>query len=72
MGLNQRPTVTAAYRIGRDLVDLDYPDKRVVLVMDNLNTYSRASLYEAFEPAAARRLAERPEISTTPRSTAAG
>ena len=34
----------------RELVDGDYPDKRVVLVMDNLNTHTPASLYEAFEP----------------------
>ena len=30
----------------RDLLDVDYPDKRVVLVMDNLNTHSPGSLYE--------------------------
>lgn len=35
----------------RDLLDVDYPDKRVVLVMDNLNTHTPGSLYEAFEPA---------------------
>ena len=48
-----------------------YPDKdRIVLVMDNLNTHHPASLYEAFEPAEARRIAERLEIHT--RSMAAG
>ena len=35
----------------KSLVDEDYPDKRVVLVMDNLNTHAPGSLYEAFEPA---------------------
>ena len=45
------------------LVDEDYPDReRIVLVMDNLNTHHPASLYEAFEPAKARRIAERLEI----------
>ena len=39
----------------------------VVLVMDNLNTHSPGSLYEAFEPAEARRLAKRLEIHYTPK-----
>ena len=52
----------------RKLVDEDYPDKdRIVLVMDNLNTHRPASLYEEFEPAEARRIAERLEIHNTPK-----
>ena len=52
----------------RQLVDGDYADKdRIVLVMDNLNTHHAASLYEAFEPAEARRIAERLEIHYTPK-----
>lgn len=39
----------------------------VVLVMDNLNTHGIASLYEAFDPATARALAERLEIHYTPK-----
>jgi len=35
--------------------------------MDNLNTHKIASLYEAFEPAMARRLAEKLEIHYTPK-----
>jgi hypothetical protein len=35
--------------------------------MDNLNTHNIASLYEAFEPQEARRLAERLEIHYTPK-----
>ena len=47
---------------------MDYADKdRIVLVMDNLNTHHPASLYEAFEPAEARRIAERLEIHYTPK-----
>ena len=38
-----------------------------LLVMDNLNTHHPASLYEAFEPAEARRIAERLEIHYTPK-----
>lgn len=41
--------------------------KKVVLVMDNLNTHGIASLYEAFAPADARELAERLEIHYTPK-----
>jgi hypothetical protein len=39
----------------------------VILVMDNLNTHSIASLYEAFGPVLARRLARRLEIHHTPK-----
>ena len=47
----------------RLLVDVMYPEAdKIVLVMDNLNTHTIASLYEAFEPAEARRLAKRLEI----------
>ena len=55
-------------RVVKRLVDQDYPDReRIVLVMDNLNTHHPASLYEAFEPAEARRIAERVEIHYTPK-----
>jgi len=52
----------------RELVDEHYPEaEKIVLVMDNLNTHKPASLYEAFEPAEARRLIERLEIHYTPK-----
>ena len=52
----------------KKLVDEDYPHKeRIALVMDNLNTHHPASLYEAFEPAEARRIAQRLEIHYTPK-----
>jgi hypothetical protein len=52
----------------RELVDKDYGDAdKVVLVMDNLNTHKPGSLYEAFEPAEARRMMERLEIHYTPK-----
>jgi hypothetical protein len=41
--------------------------KKVVLVMDNLNTHGIASLYEAFTPEVARALAARLEIHYTPK-----
>jgi DDE superfamily endonuclease len=50
------------------LLSVEYPDAdKVVLVMDNLNTHTLGSLYEAFEPAKARALAERLEIHYTPK-----
>jgi hypothetical protein len=47
---------------------VDYPDaETVVLVMDNLNTHSIGSLYEAFDPGKAFGLAQRLEIHHTPK-----
>ena len=52
----------------RKLSDEMYPDAEIiVLVQDNLNTHSPASLYEAFEPAEAKRLVERFEFHYTPK-----
>ncbi len=52
----------------RELCDELYPQaEKIVLVMDNLNTHNSASLYEAFRPAEARRLAEKLEIHYTPK-----
>ena len=50
------------------LLSVDYPDAAtVVLVMDNLNTHTLGSLYETFEPAKARALAQRLQIHFTPK-----
>jgi hypothetical protein len=50
------------------LLDEEYPDaEKVVLVMDNLNTHGLGSLYEAFAPEEAFRLAQRLEIHFTPK-----
>jgi transposase len=44
------------------------PDaKKLVLVTDNLNTHTPACLYEAFDPARARRIAGRLEWHYTPK-----
>lgn len=52
----------------RELCDDLYPETdKIVLVLDNLNTHTIASLYEAFDPAIARRLAEKLEIHYTPK-----
>jgi len=50
------------------MLDERYPQAtKVRLVLDNLNTHSTASLYEAFAPEEARRLARRLEIHYTPK-----
>jgi len=41
--------------------------EKIVLVLDNLNTHTLASLYQAFAPEEARRLAERFEVHHTPK-----
>jgi hypothetical protein len=52
----------------KDLLDVCYPDaEQVVLVQDNLNTHTPASLYAAFPPAEAKRLADRLELHYTPK-----
>jgi DDE superfamily endonuclease len=52
----------------RDLVEVHYPDaEQIVLVQDNLNTHTPASLYAAFSPAEARRLAGKLELHSTPK-----
>jgi hypothetical protein len=52
----------------RTLLDGRYRNaEKVVLVMDQLNTHTAASLYEAFRPAEAKRLTSRLEIHHTPK-----
>ena len=52
----------------KGMLDERYPQAtKVCLVMDNLNTHSAASLYEAFEPEEARRLSRRLAIHYTPK-----
>ena len=66
--VTERRTAVDFAEVIRRLVDERYPQaKKIVLVMDNLNTHKLASLYEAFTPAQARRLAERLEIHYTPK-----
>jgi hypothetical protein len=52
----------------RSLLDGRYAQaERVVLVMDQLNTHPLVSLYKAFSPEEAKRLAERIELHHTPK-----
>lgn len=62
-----RTSVDWAHQI-RELVDVHYPETEGIrLVMDNLNTHTVASLYEAFPAQEARRLAQKLEIHYTPK-----
>lgn len=63
----RRTKIDWAHQI-QELLEVHYPDSpRIRLVMDNLNTHSISSLYEAFEPELARKLAKRLEIHYTPK-----
>jgi hypothetical protein len=63
----QRTRIDWAHEVDR-LLTCDYPDaEKVVLVMDNLNTHTIGSLYEAFDPVKAFALAQRLEIHHTPK-----
>ena len=63
----RRTKIDWAYCV-REMVDQIYPDaEQIVLVMDNLNTHNKSSLYEAFEPAEAKRIANKLEIHYTPK-----
>jgi len=64
---DQRTMIDFAHCM-RDLVDLHFPEaEKIMLVMDNLNTHKLASLYEAFPPDEARRIAQKLEIHYTPK-----
>jgi DDE superfamily endonuclease len=52
----------------RELVDVHFPyAQKIRVVLDNLNTHSPSSLYEAFEPAEARRILNKLEFHYTPK-----
>ena len=68
VGITERRTRIDWANHVRAMLEDRYPDAaKVVLVMDNLNTHSAASLYQAFAPDVARRLANRLEIHYTPK-----
>lgn len=52
----------------KELCDEHYPSaKKITLVMDNLSTHKPSALYEAFEPAEAKRIWDRFEFVPTPK-----
>lgn len=72
--IGKRKTFVTDQRTNQDFAELlrylsddEYSDvEKIVLVTDNLNIHSPACLYERFEPAEARRLAQRFEWHYTP------
>jgi len=67
MVTDRRTAVDFAEAVRRLAEDMYPAADRIVLVMDNLNTHKLASLYEAFPPDQARRIAARIEIHHTPK-----
>ncbi len=66
--VTDRRTAIDYAKILKDLSDTHFQRAdKIVLVQDNLNTHSPASLYEAFAPDEARRLFERFEWHYTPK-----
>jgi hypothetical protein len=66
--VRQRRTREDFAAIVQELCDELYPQaEKIVLVVDQLNTHNIASLYQAFPPEEARRLAEKLEIHHTPK-----
>jgi DDE superfamily endonuclease len=68
VAVTERRTAQDFAEVLRWLAEDRHPDAdKIVLVMDNLNTHKLGSLYEAFEPERARRIAARFEIHHTPK-----
>jgi hypothetical protein len=66
--VTERRTAKDLAEVLRWLVEDVHPEaEKIVLVMDNLNTHQLASLYTAFPPEQARRIAEKLEIHHTPK-----
>ncbi len=66
--VTDRHTAVDYAHVLKDLADRHFAHaKTIVLVQDNLNIHSKASLYEAFPAAEARRLVERFEWHYTPK-----
>ena len=64
---DRRTSIDFAH-ICRDLVDVHFPDaEKITLVCDNLNTHKPASLYKAFQPDEAKRIAEKLRFHYTPK-----
>jgi transposase len=65
--VTERRTKLDFARQMRWLVDVAYPEaERIEVVLDNLNTHTYAALYEAFDPAEARRIARKLAFHYTP------
>ena len=68
VSLTARRTAIDYAHLLKQLSDVHFPRaETIVLVQDNLNTHAPSSLYQAFPPAEARRIAQRFEWHYTPK-----
>ena len=65
--VTDRQTKQDCAHVLKDLADVHCPKKNIVLVMDHLNTHKRSTLYNAFNPAEAFRLAQQFKVHHTPK-----
>lgn len=66
--VTERRTSADFAELLRELSDVHYPQaKKIVLVMDNLNTHKLSVLYQVFPPEEARRIGQRFEVHHTPK-----
>jgi DDE superfamily endonuclease len=66
--VTERRTAQDFAQCMKDLVDIHFPTATLIsVVLDNLNTHSGAALYEAFEPAEARRIVSKLDFHYTPK-----
>ena len=66
--VTERRTTLDFAQCMKDLVDLHFPTATLIsVVLDNLNTHTPAALYEAFEPAEARRIVSKLDFHYTPK-----
>jgi hypothetical protein len=66
--VTERRTKRDFAQVMQELVDVHFPQaEKIRVVLDNLNTHTPASLYEAFPPQEARRLLKKLEFHYTPK-----
>lgn len=66
--VTERRTAADFARQMRALVDVHFPQaERITVVLDNLNTHTKAALYETFAPAEAQRIAAKLRFVYTPK-----
>lgn len=68
VSVTQQRTALDYAHLLKTLVDVDYAQAgKLIVIQDNLNTHSPASLYKAFEPQEAQRILSRLEFCHTPK-----
>ncbi len=65
--VTERRTTADFATLLADLANVHFPDRKIVLVMDNRNTHKLSSRYHVYPPKEARRLSRRFEVHHTPK-----